>query len=222
MSAASGVYDCRVLPPPLYLLQTEPIQFLPRWCFLNLGLFLLLSAGFFPGSLYFIEGVLPKTGLVSRAETCLLYRQHSCGYIAHRPQITHHRGLRMTHCIPTAFLQKKKRTARSLPSVRAVSCSYRNAQLRAFLLGCILFHPDRLLGLPSPFSELQPRLPKRLQALVAWCHPHLRSACSFFNTLHGIQEGSGETRPMTDPHLMWLSSSSPLMSPVSLLSISSC
>ncbi|KAK4821852.1 hypothetical protein QYF61_004329 [Mycteria americana] len=50
------------------------------------------------------------------------------------------------------------------------------------------FALDRLLGLPSPFSELQPRLPERLQALVAWCHPHLRSACCFFNALHGIRE----------------------------------
>lgn len=70
------------------------------------------------------------------------------------------------HSFP-AKKKKKKCTARSLPSLRAVSCSYRNAQLCAFLLGCILFHPDRLLRLPSPFSELQPRLPERLQALGA-------------------------------------------------------
>lgn len=146
------------------------------------------------------------------------YRQHSCGCTAHRPQITHHRGSRMTHCIPTAFLQKIS-TACSLPSVSAVSCSYRNTQLCAFLLGCVLFHPDRLLGLPSPFSELQPRLPKRVQALVAWCTPCLWSACSFFNTLQGIQEECGDTRPATVPHLTWFSSSSPLTSPVSLLSI---
>lgn len=146
------------------------------------------------------------------------YRQHSCGCTAHRPQITHHRGSRMTHCIPTAFLQKIS-TARSLPSVCAVSCSYRNTQLCAFLLGCILFHPDRLLGLPSPFSELHPRLPERVRALMAWCTPCLWSACSFFNTLQCIQEECGDTRPTTVPHLTWFSSSSPLMSPVSLLSI---
>lgn len=120
---------------------------------------------FFPGSPYFVGAVLPKTGLESGAETCLPYGQRSCGYIAHRPQITYRHGLHMTHCIPTAFLQKK---------VLPVPCPQfvlflvpTETHNCAFLLGCILFHPDRLLSLPSPFSELQPRLPLCLQALVA-------------------------------------------------------
>ena len=120
---------------------------------------------------------------------------------------------------PHSFPAKKK----YCPFPALGSCRFLFLQKRttfcAFLLGCILFPPDRLLGLPSPFSELQPRLPERLRALVAWCHPCLWSACSFFNTLQGIQEDSGETRPTTEPHPTWLSSSSPLMSLISLLSI---
>lgn len=108
---------------------------------------------------------------------------------------------------PHSFPEKKKRTARSLHSDRAVSCSCRNAQLGAFLLGCLVFHPDRLLWLPSPFSELQPRLPERLQAPVAGCHPCFWSAGSFSNTLWGIQEDPDPRdleceEPVTDPHLV--------------------
>lgn len=149
----------------------------------------------------------------------MLSVQCSCGCVTHCPQITHHRRLCATPCIPTAFLQKKK----YCPFPALSSCRFlflqKRTQLCAYLFGCILFHPDRLLALPSPFSELQPRLPESLQALVASCNPHLWSAWSFFNTLQNIQEGGGATRPTTDPHPMWLRSSSPLTSPFSLLSI---
>lgn len=74
---------------------------------------------------------------------------------------------------PHSFPEGKKRTARSLHSDRAVSCSYRNAQLGAFLLGCLVFHPAWLLWLPSPFSELQPRLPRVPAGSCGWVSPLL-------------------------------------------------
>ena len=109
MSAASGVCDCHVLPLHCIFFCLNQSSFFPDLFFPNLGLFFLLSAAFFPQSLYFIEGVLPKSGLGSRAVTCLPQRQRSWGCVPHRPRITPHPGLRMTHSIPTAFLQKKKK-----------------------------------------------------------------------------------------------------------------
>lgn len=63
---------CCALPSQLGFLQAEPSQCLPRFMFSKLGVVpASLRQVFFPKSPCFIEGVLPKTGLGSRAEACL-------------------------------------------------------------------------------------------------------------------------------------------------------
>lgn len=153
MSPASAFVpeDCRVVSPRLLFLQTEPIQFVPRWLFSKLGV-VLASLLFPPPSLYLFEGVAAQnwtrdqgragmSGLPSRPGSCCCaassFSNNTTPLAAADP--------------PYPQIFPTQSTARSLPSACAGYCSCINAQPRAFLLDCVLFHPDRFLGVPSSF-----------------------------------------------------------------------
>lgn len=134
-------------------------------------------------------------------------RQHSCGCVAHRPQITKHHGLHMTHCIPTAFLRGKK--GLPVPCTRIMPFlvpTETHNSVHFYWVASYSIQPG-CSGCQVPSLNCSHVSPECLQAPVAGCHPCFWSAGSFFNTLRGIREDPDPQdleceEPMTDPHLV--------------------